>query len=104
MSAPSPRPSAFLGIGNDLLGELVVTLSALAMNIVKNDRFPETWGFCQAHIPRNHALKDLCAEETAQIRGGLARKSCPFIIHRKQDAFDFKAWIQSAPDAHERVQ
>ena len=45
MSAPSPRPSAFLGIGNDLLGELRVTFCALAVNIVKNNRFAEAPSF-----------------------------------------------------------
>src|SRR5712664_1829009 len=104
MSAPSPRPSGFLGIGNDLLGELRVAFSALTMNVVKNDGFPETWCFCKAHIARNHALKDLRAEEAAQIRGDLAGKRRALVVHRKQDAFDFEARIECAPDAHERVQ
>src|SRR5438552_8936238 len=67
MSAPSPRPNAFLGIGNDLLGELRVAFSSLALDVVINNRFPGTWCFCQAYIPRNHALKDLCSEKAAQI-------------------------------------
>src|SRR5260370_10212760 len=104
MSAPSPRPSAFLGIGNDLLGELRVAFSALTMNVVKNDWFSETWCFRQAHIAWNHALEDLRSEETAQIRGYLPRKRRAFIIHRKQDAFDFEARIECLPDAHDRVQ
>src|SRR5260370_32836739 len=94
MSAPRPRPSAFLGIGNHLLGELRVALGPLTVNVIKNDGFPETWCFRKTHIPRNYALKDLCTEETAQIRGNLAGKRRPLIIHRKQDAFDFEAWIQ----------
>src|SRR5437016_2805485 len=93
MSAPSPRPSAFLGIGNDLLGKLRVAFSALAMNIVKNDRFPKTRCFCQAYIPWNHALKDLCSKETAQVGSNLAGKCGPLIVHRKQDPFDFEAWV-----------
>src|SRR5260370_33343834 len=104
MSAPSPRPSAFLGIGNDLLGELRVAFSALAMNVVKNDGFPETWCFCQAHIARNHALKDLRAEEAPQVRGDLAGKRRALVAHRKQDAFDFEARVGWAADAHGRVQ
>src|ERR1700682_1667620 len=102
MSAPSPRPSAFLGIGNDLLGELRVAFCALAVNIVKNDRFTETWRFRKSHIPRNHALKDLGSKKTAQISGNLAGKTRPLIVHRQQDTFDFEAWIQGAPDAHQR--
>src|SRR5437016_942612 len=104
MSAPSPRPSAFLGIGNDLLGELRVAFCALAMNVVKNDRLTKTWRFRKSHISRNHALKDLCSEKTPQVRRYLPGKGCSFIIHRQQDTFDLEAGIQGAPDAHQRVQ
>src|SRR5260370_36378615 len=104
MSAPSPRPSAFLGIGNDLLGELRVAFCALAVNVVKDDRFTKTWRFRKSHISRNHALKNLCSEETAQVRRYLPGEGCSFIIHRQQDTFDFEARIQGAPDAHQRVQ
>src|ERR1700674_2914107 len=104
MSAPSPRPSAFLGIGNNLLGELRVAFCALAMNVVENYRLTETWRFRKTHISRNHALKDLCSEETAQISRNLTGKTRPLIIHRKQDALDLEAWIQSAPDAHQCIQ
>src|SRR6202795_170917 len=65
MSAPSPRPSAFLGIGNDLLGELRVAFRPFAVNVVKNDRFTETWCLRKPHIARNHALEDLRSKETA---------------------------------------
>src|SRR5580704_11476400 len=54
ISAPSPLPSAFRVIGNDLLGELRVALSPFAMNIVKNDRFPETWRFGEPNVAWNH--------------------------------------------------
>src|ERR1700674_2783217 len=74
MSAPSPRPSAFLGIGNNLLGELRVAFCALAMNVIENYRLTETWRFRKSHISRNHALKDLCSEETAQISRNLTGK------------------------------
>ena len=104
MSAPSPRPSAFLGIGNDLLGKLSVAFSALTMDIVKNDRFTKTGRFRQAHIAWNYTLKDLCPEETAQIRGYLAGEAGSFIVHRQQDAFNFQAWTEGAPDAHESIQ
>src|SRR6266566_937015 len=104
MSAPSPRPSAFLGIGNDLLGELRVAFCALAVNVVKNDRLTEAWCFCKPHIARNHAFEYLRPEETAQIRGNLAGKRCPLIIHGKKDSFDFEAWVQGATDAHQRIQ
>src|SRR5712692_2626361 len=93
MSAPSPRPSAFLGIGNDLLGELCIAFCALAVNVVKNNRFTETWCFCKPHIPRNHAFEYLSSKETAQIRGNLAGKRGALIIHRKQNAFDFEVRI-----------
>src|SRR5580700_8508228 len=72
MSAPSPRPSAFRFIGNDLLGELRIALRPFAMNVVKNDRFPETWRFGKSYIARNNALKDLPPKKAAQIRGHLS--------------------------------
>src|SRR2546430_14867465 len=95
MSAPSPRPSAFLGIGNDLLGELCIAFCALAVNIVKNDRFAETWRFREPHVARNHAFEDLRSKEAAQIRCYLARERSPLVIHGKQDSFDFEAGIRS---------
>src|SRR5215467_5762401 len=51
MSAPSPRPNAFLGIGDYLLGKLRITLSALAVDIIENDRLTETGCFRQANVP-----------------------------------------------------
>src|SRR5579885_2726260 len=81
ISAPSPRPSAFLGISDNLLGELRVALRALAVKIVENDWFSETWCFREAHVARNQALEDLRAEKTTQIGGNLARKRSPLIKH-----------------------
>src|ERR1700747_1054971 len=104
MSAPSPRPSAFRGIGNDLLGELRVAFCALAMNIVENDRFSETWRFRQAHIARNYAFEDLCAEECAQVRCDLPGKRGSLVVHRKQDPLNFQTGIERAPDAYQGIQ
>src|SRR5439155_9136521 len=83
MSAPSPRPSAFLGIGNDLPGEMHVALCPLAMNIVIDDWFSKTWRFGKPHIARNNTLENLRSKETAQIRGYLLRKRGAVVIHRK---------------------
>src|SRR5260370_15731567 len=104
MSVPSPLPSAFLGIGNDLLGELRVAFCALAMNVVKDDRFSEAWRFRKPHVERNYALEDLRSEESAQIGGNLAGKCRALIKHGKQDSFHFKAGVQGAPDAHQGIQ
>src|SRR5258708_24085768 len=101
MSAPSPRPSAFLGIGNHLLGELSVAFCALAMNIVENDRLPETWSFRQPHIARNHTLEDLSSKEGAQIRGDLAGQRRSLVVHCQQDSLDFQVWIERTTDAHQ---
>jgi hypothetical protein len=65
MSAPSPRPNAFLGIANNLLGELRIALSALAMYIIENNRLTKTRCFGKADVARDQALEDLSAEETA---------------------------------------
>src|SRR5215470_6540665 len=73
MSAPSPRPNAFLGIADDLLGELGITLRPLAVYIIENNRFTKAWRFRQPHVARNHGLEDLRSEKAAKICGDLAR-------------------------------
>src|ERR1700687_769460 len=73
MSAPSPRPSAFLGIGDYLLSQLSVALGSLAVYVIENNRLTEARRFRQANVTRNGALKNLCAEKTAQIGGYLPR-------------------------------
>src|SRR5712692_3968607 len=50
MSAPSPRPKAFLGIGNYLLGELRVALGPFAVYIIENNRLNKTRSFGQTHV------------------------------------------------------
>src|SRR5277367_3809341 len=64
MSAPSPRPSAFLSISDYLLGQLRVPLSSPAMDIIENNRLTKTWRFRKTHIPRDHALKYLGTKKT----------------------------------------
>src|SRR5579871_228244 len=73
MSAPSPRPNAFLGIADDLLGKLCIALSALAMDIVENNRFTKTRCFGEPNIAWDHTLEDLCSEEAAEIGRHLPR-------------------------------
>jgi hypothetical protein len=65
MSAPSPRPKAFLGIGYYLLCKLRVSLCALTVYIIENNRFTEAWCFRKPDISGNQALKDLVAKEAA---------------------------------------
>ena len=48
-----------------VLGELGITLSALAMNIIENNRFTETRRLRQSNIAGNYALKNLRPKETA---------------------------------------
>src|SRR5277367_3799892 len=76
MSAPSPRPSAFLSISDYLLGQLRVSLSAPTIDIIENNRLTKAWCFRKTHIARNHALKYLRAKKTAQVRGYLTRERC----------------------------
>src|SRR5580704_16580381 len=53
ISAPSPLPSAFRVIGNNLLGDLRIALRPFAMNIVENDGFSETGRLGKPHVARN---------------------------------------------------
>src|SRR5215469_12680894 len=104
MSAPSPRPSAFLGIVDYLLGELRIALCALAVDVIENNRLAKTRSFCKPHVARNDALKHLCTEEASQVGGDLTRQSRALIVHRQQDALDLEIGIQGSADAHESVE
>src|SRR5271169_3079724 len=104
MSAPSPRPSAFLGIGNYLLSKLRIPLRPFAMNIVENNRLTETRRLCQAHISRDQTRENLRPKKASQVGRDLSRQGCAFIVHREKDALDLQAWIQRPANAHQRVQ
>src|SRR3990172_6542548 len=81
ISALSPLPSAFLGIGDDLLGKLDVGFSASTMNVVEDDWLPVAWRLGQTDIARNHSFKHLGAEEAAEIRSYLAGESGALVVH-----------------------
>src|SRR5260370_15540229 len=104
MSAPSPRPSAFLGIGDYLLSQLCVAFGSFTVYIIENDRFTETWSFREANVARNDALKNLRTEKTAQIGGDLARQGRPLIVHREQNSLDLETWIQSPANTHKCIE
>src|SRR5580704_168336 len=72
MSAPSPLPKAFLVIEDDLLSKICVSLGPSAVNVVKNNGLAETGRLREANIARNYGLKDLSAEEAAQVGRDLA--------------------------------
>src|SRR5579859_1654669 len=103
MSAPSPRPSAFLAIMDHLFRKMRVTLSPFAVRVVENNRLAEARGFCQPDVARNNALKDLRPKESTQVAGDLARERRAVVVHSEQDAFDFEVRIQRAPDAHQGI-
>src|SRR6516225_2367541 len=86
ISAPSPRPRAFLAIGNYLLSQVRVAFSPFALLVVKDNRFAETGRFGQANISRNDAFENLPAKERAQVVRNLARERGAVVVHREQDA------------------
>src|SRR6516162_10819870 len=104
MSAPSPRPKAFLGIGDYLLGELCVPLSTLTVYVIENNRFTKTRRLRKPYIARDDTLKHLAAKKTSQIGGNLTRKTGSFVIHRQQNALDLKTGVQGTPNTHEGIQ
>src|SRR5690242_17019838 len=61
--APKPRPSAFLLIGDNLLGELDIAFSSFTMYVVEDDRFSVARGLCEPYISGNDRAKHLSAEE-----------------------------------------
>src|SRR5690242_13767791 len=74
MSAPSPRPSAFLAIMDHLFRKMRVAFCAFAVRVVKNNRLAEARRFRQADVARNDALEDLRPKESTQVAGDLARE------------------------------
>src|SRR5271157_2131613 len=68
ISAPSPFPKAFLGMGRYLLGKLDVGFGPSTTNVVDNDGLPVARCLRQSYIARNHGRKDLRTEETPQVR------------------------------------
>src|SRR5215472_17196882 len=100
MSAPSPRPKAFLGIGNHLLGELCITIRPFTMHIIENNRLTETWCLGKPNISRNDTLEYLRSKKATQIRCHLARQCCPLVEHCKQNSFDLEARVEGPADAH----
>src|SRR5260370_35467951 len=103
MSAPSPRPSAFLGIVDNLPGKLYVSFCPFAVNVVENNGFPKAWRLCQADIARNHALEDLRSKESAHSAGYLLGKRGSLAVHGQKNTHDCKVRIHSPPDAHQRI-
>src|SRR3972149_9528627 len=81
ISALSPLPSAFLGIGDDLLGKLDVGFSTSTMYVVEDDWLSMTGGFCKAHVARDDGFKHLGAKEAAKISGYLAGGSGALVVH-----------------------
>src|SRR5215469_10556186 len=81
MSAPSPRPSAFLGIDDYLLGELRIALCPFTMDIIENNRLTEARSLGQTDISWDYALKDLGSKEASEVGGHLTRERCSLVIH-----------------------
>src|SRR5215467_15832979 len=104
ISAPSPRPRAFLAIGDHLLSQVRVALGPFALLVVNDNGLAETRRFRQANVARNDALEYLSAKKSAQVAGNLARKRGAVVVHRKQDALDFQVRVQGASDSHESIQ
>src|ERR1700756_4250361 len=73
MSAPSPRPSAFLAISDYLPCELYVSFGTFTMNVVEHDWLPLARLFREPHVPRNYALEYLSSEKPPEIGRHLTR-------------------------------
>src|SRR5207244_13517230 len=104
MSAPSPRPSAFLAIRYHLFCKMRVAFGPFAIRVVETDGFAETRGFCQANMARNDAIKNLLPQESVQIVGHLARERRSFVVHGQQNAFDLEVRTEAPRVAHPSVQ
>src|SRR5438132_3453253 len=104
MSAPSPRPSAFLAISDDLLCELDVSLGTFTIYVVEQDGFPMTGRFSQPYISRDYALEDLCSEKAPEVGSDLARKCGPLVIHSQDDPLNSQIRVECSAYSHQRIQ
>src|SRR5271154_3946231 len=79
--ALNPLPSAFLAIGNNLLGQANVARRPRTMHVIEYNRLTVTRSFRQANIARDYSLKDLLSEEATQIGAHLLGKRCALVVH-----------------------
>src|ERR1700689_2876550 len=104
MSAPSPRPNAFLATGDYLLSKLDVGFGTFTMNVVEQNWLPMAGRFRQPDVPGDDGLEYLCAEKASEVCGHLAGERSAVVIHRQRNALDGQIWIQGSADSHQRVQ
>ena len=104
MSAPSPRPNAFLATGDYLLGKLDVGFGAFTMNVVEYDWLAMAGCLGQANISRDHGLEYLRAEEASEDRRVTWRDSVvrsSYIVRTMPSMARF--WIQTVRRIRIRV-
>src|SRR5260370_19762218 len=94
-SAASPLPSALrclsvaVLIGQYLLGELDIALSALRPGIVHENRLAEAGSLGEANAARNDGFEHFILEELFDIVSDLSSQVRSLVVHCQQDSFDF---------------
>jgi hypothetical protein len=61
-----------LFIGENLLGQLDITFSALGTHIIAQDGLSIAWRFGETDVSWDYGSKDLALEEASQVVGDLA--------------------------------
>lgn len=74
------------------------------MYVVEHYWHAVAWRFSQTHIPGNDAFKHLGAEEASKIGSNLLGKRGSVVVHGQKDALDCEGRVDSAAEAHERVE
>src|SRR5208337_4962048 len=100
----SPRPNAFLVMVDDLLCQVKITGGSLAIGVVEENRFAETWRFGQANIARYHSGENLVTEKIPQIVANLVREIGALVEHGEEDSFNRQVPVVEAPNADQRVE
>src|SRR5712692_1321567 len=103
ISALKPFPSACLGIGDQLLGELEITLRSLAMYVIENNRLTMTRSLGKPDVARDYGPKDLATKEAAQVGADLPRECGPLVKHGQQDTLDCQIGVEGLSNAHQGV-
>src|SRR5688500_12847257 len=102
MSAPRPRPSAFLVMVDDLLRECAVTGCTAGCSIVVHARLSEARSLAEAHVAGNHGAIHAVREKLPGLVGDLLRQVHAGVEHREQDALDAEAGVQVLLDELDR--
>jgi hypothetical protein len=74
------------------------------MYVVEHYWHAVTRSFGEPYIARYDSFEYLGSEETTEICGNLLGQGGAIVVHREQNTFDGKIWIDCSAKTHQRVE